>query len=180
LSRDLASLGSLSAVAVAVPEAVPAVDGWRERTCLAKPSLGIPPHVTVLFPFMAPEQIDAAVLGELRRIASQTPCFRFRLGETGRFAATLYLAPDPAEPFIHLTGEIVERFPDWKPYGGVFESVVPHLTVAEGNAAVLDEVEVDVRRALPIKAVAREALVIAETRSDTRWHTVARLPFGSS
>jgi len=180
LSRDPRRLGSFSAIVVAVPEVVQAVDGWRERTCLAKPSLGIPPHITVLFPFIEPERLDEAVVSELGRITARSPRFRFALDTTGRFASTLYLAPEPADPFVRLTSEIVERYPDWKPYGGAFGSVVPHLTVAEGDATVLDLAEADVQRMLPIEAEAREVLVIAATHSETRWNTIARLPLAGS
>ena len=43
----------------------------------------------------------------------------------------VYLEPDPAEPFVRLTRELVERFPDHQPYNGTFtaDEVIPHVTV---------------------------------------------------
>ena len=55
-----------------------------------------------------------------------------------------YLAPDPPEPFSRLTEAIVERWPDYPPYEGIHETVIPHLTVAYGDDALLTEIEADV------------------------------------
>jgi len=49
-----------------------------------------------------------------------------------RFSSGLvYLAPNPAEPFQHLTEMLAAAFPDWPPYGGAFDGVVPHLSIGE-------------------------------------------------
>jgi hypothetical protein len=40
--------------------------------------LGVPGHVTVLFPFVPPAQIDPVVVAELRQVAG-TAAFDFRL-----------------------------------------------------------------------------------------------------
>src|SRR5215216_5253276 len=50
-----------SALIVAVPEAEPLVGGWRLRYDDA--SLGVPAHVTLLFPFMPAEELGEALLG---------------------------------------------------------------------------------------------------------------------
>src|SRR5262249_20863154 len=57
-----------SAVIVPVPEAAAAVDDWRERTCEAKPSTGVPPHVTLLVPFVAAAEITNHVIAELHDV----------------------------------------------------------------------------------------------------------------
>ena len=51
--------GPRSGLIIEVPEAEPAVRWHRERLDANAP-LGIPAHITVLFPFMPPEMIDAA------------------------------------------------------------------------------------------------------------------------
>jgi len=169
-----------SAVIVPVREASSLVDEWRERTCEVKPSFAVPPHVTLLFPFMAPERIDSHVVAQLHTTLARFECFRFRLADTGRFVRTLYLTPDPAEPFLRMTTALAADYPDYPPYGGEFDAILPHLTVAQGDAAVLDEAEAQVRRALPVEAVAHEALVIAEADAHLRWRTVARLKLAAT
>lgn len=171
-------LGKRSAVIVAVPEASPAVDHWREQTCEDKPSIGVPPHVTLVFPFAPAELLDDALIASLRDVVSRVHAFDLELRETARFPELLYLSPDPAAPFMQLTGAIVGHFPDYQPYEGAFtlNDLVPHLTVAYGDEALLDEVEVDVRRRLPVVTHVREATLLEEVEPDWgRWQVRARL-----
>jgi 2'-5' RNA ligase len=162
-----------------VAEAAHAVDPWRERTCEAKPSTGVPPHITLVFPFAPAARLDRALLDALAGIFAAVPAFDFELRTSRRFPAALYLAPEPAPAFERLTDAVVRRFPEFRPYGGAFDSVVPHLTVAQGDDALLDEAEADVRRALPIRALAREALLLEEAEPDgARWRARRRLPLG--
>lgn len=42
----------------------------------------------------------------------------------------VYLAPKPAALFIAFTQAVVERWPEHQPYGGAYEEIIPHLTVA--------------------------------------------------
>lgn len=169
-----------SALIVAVPEAGRAVDGWRERTSTAKPSSGVPAHVTLLFPFVPVPEIDGALLAELRELFGRFQNFSFELRELRRFPSVLYLAPEPPGPFVQMTETLVASYPDFPPYGGIFESVVPHLTVAEGEPELLDEAERDIRQALPIIGLAGQVILIEEVEPDiARWQTRARIPLGA-
>ena len=58
----------------------------------------------------------------------------FSLSQVRRFPSTAYLAPEPTEPFIALTQALACRFPEFQPFRGEHDSIVPHLTVANGNA----------------------------------------------
>jgi 2'-5' RNA ligase len=177
----MSSVASRSAVLVPVVEAAPAVNGWREQTCNDKPSIGVPPHITLIFPFVPARQLDGAVVSSLTAIIGGRSSFEFELRDIARFPTCLYLVPDPAEPFIQLTEAIVERFPEHPPFEGAFDPVVPHLTVAHGDERLLDAVESDVARHLTIKSVAREALLLEEVEPNWgRWQVRARLPFAST
>jgi 2'-5' RNA ligase len=166
-----------TALILPVPEAAAAVDAWRERTCEAKPSTGVPAHVTLIFPFVPASEVDDDLIAEVGALIGTATSFRFALQETDRFAAVLFLAPHPAEPFIRLTDAITERYPRYLPYGGAFGSSVPHLTVAQGNDGLLDQAEASVSRLLPIAAEAREALLLEEVVADWgRWEIRAHLP----
>jgi 2'-5' RNA ligase len=169
----------LSALVIEFPESGAAVEEWRERTCKDKPSIGIPAHVTLLFPFLPPDQIGDEVLSELRALFAATTPFEVGFRESRRWPRMVYLAPEPPEPFIGLTEEIVERWPDYPPYEGLHDSVIPHLTVAYGDDALLAEVEADIGSALPIQAVVREATLLEEIEPDWgRWRTRAGFPLG--
>jgi 2'-5' RNA ligase len=139
---------------------------------------GVPAHVTLLFPFLATEALTPAVRRRLARIASQVQPFGVRFVRPGRFPGVLWLAPEPVEPFIDLTNRLAAAFPDHPPYEGAHADIVPHLTVAFGEAAVLDRLERKaVRAGFAFRRRVEAIEVIAEDASD-RWHARWRLPLG--
>jgi transposase-like protein len=136
-----------SAFVVRVPEAEVSVHGLRQR-CDPSASVGMPAHITVLFPFMPPERITSAVLRKAETAIRKFRPFSFALGEIRRWPETTYLLPKPATPFIQLTDALVTVFPDYPPYSGKYSGVVPHLTVADRNALLADEAERELRAIL--------------------------------
>jgi 2'-5' RNA ligase len=131
-----------------VPEAERYIGHYRQR--FDPPARrNVPAHVTILYPFMEPVLVDAEVIAELRAVASAVPRFAFRLRDTRRFPSSLYLAPQPGDGFDALTKGVVARFPDFPPFAGKFDTVVPHVTVAHGDEPLLCEIEVELRIALP-------------------------------
>jgi 2'-5' RNA ligase len=168
-----------SALVVNVPEAEPYVGALRERfDPVAK--LGVPAHITVLYPFIPPEQITDTVLRKLRGVLSSLTPFDFRLVRIARFPTALYLAPEPAQPFVGLTERIMRAFPEYPPYGGQYDSIVPHLTVAQAGTAEHDVAEAELIAALPsrvgIEASCNEVVLIEN--SSGRWERMHsfRLP----
>jgi 2'-5' RNA ligase len=169
-----------SAFAVNVPEAEPYVRTLRERFDPTA-RLGVPAHITVLYPFMSPELITGTVLGKVRRAFSSASPFSFRLAEIGRFPGALYLAPEPARPFIALTQSLVHEFPDHLPYGGLYEGVLPHLTVAQAAESAHNLAESQLAATLPsdggIQASCREVVLIGN--SSGRWEHLYSFPLAA-
>jgi hypothetical protein len=126
-----------SAFVILVPEAEACVSALRERFD-ASAKLGVPAHITVLAPFMPPECITHAVLERVCTALGEVSAFSFDLVEVRRFPDTAYLAPQPPEPFVALTKSLVRSFPAYPPFGGEFETIIPHLTVAHGNGAAAE------------------------------------------
>ena len=161
-----------------VPEAERYIARYRDRY---DPSArrNVPAHVTVLYPFVPPEQIDDDVLARLRDIARAVPCFDYRLARTARFPVALYLDPDPAGPYAALTNGVFSAFPDYPPFEGKFDTVVPHVTVAHGDEPLLCEIEVELRIALPGAGIAARCheLVLIEN-SGGRWEQMHVFPLG--
>ena len=118
-------------------------------------------------------------LEDLRALFAATPAFDVSFRELRRWPEMAYLAPEPPEPFARLTEAIVERWPDYPPYEGIHETVIPHLTVAYGDDALLAEVEADVTPQLPIEAHVTEAVLLEELEPDVRWGERARFPLRS-
>ena len=136
-----------SAFVACVPEAEPLVAHLREQfDPVAK--VGMPAHVTLLYPFMAPELIDTAVVEQARAALAGAHKFAFNLARVCRFTDVLYLAPDPPGPFVALTERLLRQFPGFPPYGGQHQSVVPHLTVARGGGLEHSRTEAELRSAL--------------------------------
>jgi hypothetical protein len=131
--------------------------------------------VTLLYPFVPAEAVDGA-LDDLRALFAATPSFDVSFCELRRWPGMAHLAAEPTAPFSRLTEAIVERWPDHPPYEGIHETVIPHLTVAYGDDALLDEVEADVARHLPLDVHVGEAVLLEELEPDVRWAGRARFP----
>ena len=78
---------------VCVPQAEALVGDLRERFDVSA-GTGMPAHITVLFPFMAADCIDAAVLQAIRQALAGARAFRFTLARVARFPATLTSNPN--------------------------------------------------------------------------------------
>ena len=146
-------------VVVPVPDAEPLVSAWRERFDRSAP-LGVPAHVTVLYPFLPREQVDEAVLADLAAICRRVGPVEVTFRRTGWFeeADVLWLAPEPAAPFVALTEAIAARWPEAQPYGGVHREVIPHLTVAEAAPPLeVERMQDDLAAALPLRTVVDHA-----------------------
>lgn len=170
-----------SAFAIDVPEAEPYVGGLRERF---DPSakLGVPAHITLLYPFMSPEQIIEPVLNRVRVALSPVASFTFCLVRFGRFPGALYLKPEPAEPFVALTERLVREFPEHLPYGGQYGSIVPHLTIAQAGESEHSLAEAQLAATLPpgigIRASCKEVVLIEN--SSGRWEHMHAFPLAAS
>lgn len=160
---------------IAFPELSSVVDDWRERTCADRPSIGVPPHVTLLHPFLPAETV-AGTLGSLRELFAATASFDVSFRELRRWPGMTYLAPEPPEPFSRLTEAIVARWPEYPPYEGIHETVIPHLTVAHGGDDLLTGVEADVASKLPFDGRVTEAVLLEELEPNVRWAERARFP----
>jgi 2'-5' RNA ligase len=136
----------------------------------------MPPHVTLLVPFVHASRMTAETLDIVAEVVAAFALFPFALARVGRFETVVYLAPEPADPFVRMTSSLVRVFPEQRPYEDAFEEVVPHLTVATGNdKRLLDEVERQVETALPIKAQADHVALVERGASGT-WETRATFP----
>jgi 2'-5' RNA ligase len=170
---------SETAFIVRVPEAEAHVASLRSRFDAAV-RLGVPAHITVLVPFMPPDQITRSVLAQIQAALSQVSSFAFTLSQVRRFPATAYLAPEPAAPFIALTEALFREFPQFPPFGGAHESIVPHLTVANGDAseATVAEAELEdvIRSNGPISSVCSSVSLLENSTGLWREMHVFALP----
>ena len=173
-----------TAVLIAVPIAENLVGAWRAEHDESA-GVGVPAHITLLYPFVPPEQVDAGVVDELGELFSEVPTFAFTLSRTARFGEPgaaeqlLYLEPEPAAPFVSLTESLAARFPGFPPYAGAHDAVVPHLTVAQSpDDGLISTIEAALAPGLPIETEAREATLMEQGR-DGMWRVRERFVFAS-
>jgi 2'-5' RNA ligase len=159
---------------VEVPEAEPAVLQFRERLD-ASAMFGVPAHITVLFPFMPPHAIDAAVLAELEQLFAGAHRFSVRLDHTDWFGdEVLWLAPQDPAPFRALTKRVHAAFPAFPPFEGQFDDVVPHLTVGDRQPlSDLRAAEAAVQAHLPVQARVTAVTLITKPAAGGRWSRTA-------
>ena len=174
-----------SALLVAVPAAEAAVGPHRARLD-ASARDGVPAHITVLYPFLPPAEIGPDVLAGLSRLFAGVPRFAFTLDRVRWFGeSVVWLGPSDESPFRGLTELAAGAYPGCSPYGGIYEDVVPHLTLGHvGNLAELRAAADAVRPLLPIAAEATEVTLMtgprpgASSEPASRWQFVASFPLG--
>lgn len=166
-----------SAIIMPVAEVEPIVGPLRLQYDRSA-ALGVPAHITLLFPFYQPKKAESQ-LEKLAGFFNGIVGFEFSFVEVRRFPRAAYLHPDHTERFIEIINGLVQKWPEYKPYGGAFPDIVPHLTVADqADAGVLDTVQASLRDRLPIPCFAAEAWLLF---SDDRgfWSRRERFPLGA-
>jgi 2'-5' RNA ligase len=138
--------------------------------------LGVPPHVTILYPFLEPAALNDSVRRRLVAIAARTTAFDVEFTTVETFPDAIYLAPAPAEPFQQLTTDIIAGFPTVVPYGDpslTAGELIPHLTIAMHEPSWAIQHIATTR--LPMRATVRRLTVITEGAGG-RWETRWRIP----
>jgi hypothetical protein len=144
-----------------------------DRTALA----GGGAHVTILYPFLPCEALGPAHRAELAAITGKVPAFEVSFERVRRFADLVWIEPEPADAFAALTTAVVERWPDHPPYGGAFDTLIPHLTLVESATAPLEAIE---EAAIGVAPFVRRAQRLELWCQDAagRWRPRWRIPFG--
>jgi len=115
-------------------------------------------HITLLGPFAELGSIGHGLVSELEDFFADVVPFPFALTSIRELpGAVTYLVPEPTTPFRRLTLELTKRFPEFPPYRGEFDAVVPHLSVPVSDDASVYMLRFELEPRLPITAHAREA-----------------------
>lgn len=161
-----------TALIVPMPVADPIVGAYRRRLDPAA-RLGVPAHVTVLYPFLAPAEVDDAARTQVAELVDAVPRFSCTFAQTRWFGQdVVWLDPEPDQPFRDLTNAVTEAFPNRAAYGGAHSKVVPHLTLGQrrsGSLGALKEAEHEVKARLPLQAQIDIVLWIAGSRAPESW-----------
>ena len=170
-----------TAVIVSVPEAEPVVAAHRARLDRSA-AWGVPAHVTVLYPFVSPSELDQRLVDQLTSAVRTVPSFDCEFAEVRWFGEdAVWLAPRPEQPFRGLTAAVHAAFPGHPPYDRAHHDVVPHLTIGNTGHAELEDLraaEAAVLPHLPVRVRITEAMLLQGRPEADSWTPVAVLPLG--
>ena len=170
-----------SAIVVELPELDAVLD--EHRFALDPSRLwGMPAHLTVLYPFVHPANVNGDTLARVVEAAAKVNSFEAEFGDFSWFADRVaWLAPLNPDPFKNLIRRMAEAFPECPPYGGEFDDVVPHVTIGEGNAVGPMRVALDaIRPSLPLKATVTSLSLMEGSTAPGSWRVIERVTLGSS
>ncbi len=168
-----------TALLVPVAAAEPLVRKHRHALDPVAP-LGVPAHITVLYPFVAPDDVDQEVCDGITNVLAPVEAFDFSLTEVRQFPdGVLYLAPEPTEPFAAITNALAAAWPEYPPYGGAYDEVIPHLSVAMANGSSAAKLEATLNGGLPL-ATRADVVWLMEGQADARWAIRAVFPLSAS
>jgi 2'-5' RNA ligase len=139
-------------------------------------ALGIPLHVTLLYPFAPPDQVDEAALTGF--FAQRDPMTIALVG-VAEWPGVVYAVPEPHEELLELTSALWARFPDYPPYGGEIAEPRPHATLAEPGPRESAEVAAAIRgrtaSVFPLACHVDDVAVLEED-APGRWRERRRFP----
>jgi 2'-5' RNA ligase superfamily len=167
--------------ALVVVAAEPVVGEWRVRYQRESVERGIPPHLTVLFPFVPATAIGDGTLTELRRLYAPVRPFGYELASVESFPDAAWLAPVPAEPFDELVATARRAYPALPPYGDPEHVVVPHCAIGTDDEpgrpeAMARELRERLGPRLPIGCRAEEVVLVGEN-ANGMWVRHEAFPF---
>ena len=165
-----------------MPEAEPLVSSFRGRYLAGSVARGIPPHITLLIPYVSAARLDVAAIESAREHFRGVARFDAELVGVGRFEEHVWLAPAPRVAFVELIRSTCRWYPE-SPYGMEFPDPVPHVTVGEANdehplAAILDAARVELAPSLPLPFRANSASLLVE-QADGMWEQTETFAFAA-
>ena len=187
VSDAWAARSGLTAILITVPELAAYTERWRSvsrSTARSHVPLAelIPPHVTVLVPWVAsPTDADEE---RLRTALAPVQPFELSFPTAGQFPnGTAWLRPEPFDTVRSLLLAVFDAFPDCPPYGGEFPEPHPHLTIsssAQGGPTVVAEAQAALAAEPPPVVQLTEVGLWREGLDDGVWRQFGAVPLGGA
>ena len=158
-----------SALVLVIGDAEP-LESVRREFAPTSVARGIPFHVTLLFPFAPRDELTEPLLAHVRAfVATQAP-LDFSLTRIADWPGVVYAVPEPDERLVRCMRALHARYPQWPPYEGVHDTIVPHATLGTdvGGEAIRAEIERRLAPHLPRPCSFREVTLLEELEPD-RW-----------
>ena len=152
----------------------------RERHDLESFKSNVPAHITLLYPFVPPEQVEDAI-EELNRLCAGVTPFEVKLDHYGRFKGAIFLEPSDLEPIMQLHRRLSQAFPEYPVYEGEHGAELhPHLTLARfDDPAGADNIELPPAPSFSF-TVDKIHLYLGSIEHDTPFIPRAVIPLGKT
>jgi 2'-5' RNA ligase len=174
----------MSALAILLPECEAILAPYRKRYT-EDGAMGLPGHITVLYPFCGCEAWNGEIARRLAAAVSAVEPFAFALSRLARFTdhGVLYLEPSPCDGILGLIRSVAEAFPNYPPYGGSvpLDGIRPHATIAvsppaDDLAAIEKEFLESALPLLPPRVAVKDLWLFH--KSNGRWRQHSSFPLG--
>jgi 2'-5' RNA ligase len=159
-----------TAVAIVLDDARAQLEPVRAEFHADSVALGIPLHLTLLYPFAPPDQVDESALEAF--FAEREPLTVTLVG-VAEWPSVVYAVPEPQAELSELMRALWRRFPEYPPYEGEIAEPLPHVTLAEsGETETAADVAAAIRARtdslLPLSCEVRDAALLEE-HEPGRW-----------
>jgi 2'-5' RNA ligase len=167
-----------SALVIVIADAAP-FDAVRRDFAPWSVERGIPFHITLLHPFAPRDELSKPLLADVRDFFATEARLEFSLARIACWPSVVYAVPEPDEPLVRCMHALRARFPQWPPYEGAHDTVIPHATL--GIDVDADAVCVEIARRLaphlPHRCSVQAATLLEEFTRD-RWRENETFPLG--
>jgi 2'-5' RNA ligase len=166
-----------TAVSIVLDDARPQLEPVRAEFHAGSVAMGIPLHLTLLYPFAPPDQVDEVALEEF---FAERDALTVTLVGLGEWPLVVYAVPEPRDELLAMMRPLWERFPEYPPYGGEIAEPLPHATLAEleegeSLAEVAAGIHAKTESVFPIACRVRDVALLEEYEPD-RWRERGRFP----
>jgi 2'-5' RNA ligase len=152
----------------------------REQYDVESFESNVPAHITLLYPFVPPEQVEIAI-DELNRLCSGISPFEVTLDHYGTFKGAIFLETSDPEPIVQLHQQLSQSFPEYPVYGGEHGTELhPHLTLARfDNPEEADNIKLPPAPSFSF-SVDKIHLYLGSTEGDTPFIPRSVIPLGNN
>jgi 2'-5' RNA ligase len=152
----------------------------REEFHADSVAIGIPLHVTLLYPFAPPNKVDEVALTDL---FVKFDAFTLTLRGVATWPLVVYAIPEPREQLLAMMHALFDQYPEYPPYDGEIAEPEPHATLSElAPTESIEEVAAAIRAKtesfFPITCEVRDVALLEEDEAD-RWRERRRFPLGA-
>lgn len=173
----------LSALDIRLPQVGEIVERYR-RNYTTDGAEGMPPHVTLLYPFLTVQEYTLHTRALLAGVIATFQPFSLHVGGVHRFPGVVYLEVSPRESILHMIQRLVHEFPLYLPYGGAIplQELTPHVTLAiDASEKTLHDIAHAFTRDtahMTFESVLVEALSLS-VRTSGRWRQLSSFQLGT-